>query len=236
MAIEKGIKSRVESEITQMHHASQKPAGFNGFTRTYRKLDDASEDLPAESMKVQQVGPEMLRRAGELWSELVDITASKDQGNTQALADVTVAGRIIIKEAPVPFLLWLEKHLNDVRTFIDKMPTLDPAEEWQPDITTGLYKTAPTTTHRTRKTAKPIVLYDATPQHPAQTQLISEDVLAGYWDMIKYSGALTVPRRKQLLERVDALSKAVKEAREAANMTEAPDVSVGKDLFDFLLS
>lgn len=236
MAIEKGVKSRVESEITQMHHASQKPASFNGFSRTYRKLDDAGEDLPAESQKVQQIAAEILRRAGQIWTEMVDITFAKDDGNRAAIADVTIGGRVIVKGAPVPFLLWMEKHLNDVRTFIDKLPVLDPADDWQADTTTGLYKTAPISTHRTKKTAKPIVLYDATPQHPAQTQLISEDVLAGYWDVIKYSGALTVPRRKQLLERVDALSKAVKEARELANMTEAPDAAVGREIFDYLLS
>ncbi|MBA3542798.1 MAG: hypothetical protein H0T79_24485, partial [Deltaproteobacteria bacterium] len=66
------------------------------------------------------------------------------------------------------------------------------------------------------------------------TQLITEDVVAGQWMTIKYSGAIAIPRKKQLLGRIEKLSNAVKYAREQANASEAPDKKLGKEVFDFL--
>jgi hypothetical protein len=40
------------------------------------------------------------------------------------------------------------------------------------------------------------VLYDATEHHPAQTQLISEDVIVGWWETVKHSGAIPRPRQE----------------------------------------
>jgi hypothetical protein len=38
------------------------------------------------------------------------------------------------------------------------------------------------------------------------------------------------------MSRIEKLSKAVKQARETANMADAPEVKVGQSLFDYLLS
>jgi hypothetical protein len=89
--------------------------------------------------------------------------------------------------------------------------------------------------NRTKKVQKPIVLYDATKEHPAQTQLITEDVVVGYWDTVKHSGALPAPRKKELMSRIEKLSQALKFAREKANAADAETVSVGKPIFDYLL-
>lgn len=83
---------------------------------------------------------------------------------------------------------------------------------------------------------KPIVLYAATPEHPAQTQLITEDVLAGYWSTVKQSGAMPATEKLALLERIDKLLRAVKDAREAANMIDEVKVpDVGAAIFNYLL-
>ena len=71
-------------------------------------------------------------------------------------------------------------------------------------------------------------------EHPAQTQLITEDVIAGSWLTIKYSGAMSAPRKKQLLARIEKLSNAVKFAREQANAMDVQDKKCGKEVFDFL--
>jgi hypothetical protein len=236
IAIEKGVKSRVMSEITEMHHASQKPALFSGFVKTYRKKDEDGEDYPQEQQKVQMRAVDLLERVSQLLTELLDVTATKDYANCNAFADVEIDGVVLIKNAPVPFLLFLEKEVNEIRTFIDKLPALDQAEDWQKDDGTGLFRTPTTATHRTKKVQKPIVLYHATPEHPAQTQIITEDIVVGHWDTVKHSGAIPSPRKKILLERVEKLSKAVKTAREAANAAEAQQISVGKPIFEYLLS
>lgn len=53
IAIEKGIKARANSEITDVHKINQKPALFSGFAKTYQSTDENGEKLPAESQRVQ---------------------------------------------------------------------------------------------------------------------------------------------------------------------------------------
>jgi hypothetical protein len=234
LAIEKGIKTRVYAEVTDLHQATQKPPLMNGFHKTYQPRDEDGETYPAESQKVQHQAAEVLDRISAGLVELFDITATKDWANCTTRADVIVDGRTLLKDAPATYLLFLEKQLSDLHTFIGKMTELDPGSDWSVDPGTGLYKTEPTLTQRTRKVQRPITLYEATKEHPAQTQLITEDVIAGTWVTIKYSGAIASPRKKQLLARIEKLSNAVKFAREQANAAEAPDKKVGKEVLDFL--
>ena len=221
LAIERTTKSRIHGEITQMHHTLQKPHLLNGFSKTYQPKDEEGDLLPPERLKVQVNATGMLKRAGRLLTELLDVTATKDFANTEARADLVIDGEVLVKDAPATFLLFLEKQLTDLRTFVSKIPALDPSEDWTFDESNGLFKTAPTQTTRTRKVQRPIVLYPATPEHPAQTQLISEDVVVGTWITVKQSGALPAPRKQELLERIERLSSAVKFARETANGAQA---------------
>jgi hypothetical protein len=236
IAIEKGVKSRVYGEITEIYKAVQKPALFNGFAKTYLKKDDDGEDLPPERQRVQYVVKDILNAVSRLSTELVAVTARKDWTNCEAKGSVEVDGAVLIKDAPVPFLLFLEKQLTDLRTFVVALPMLDEAEAWALDQNSGLYKTDASSTHRTKKLQKPIVLYDATDKHPAQTQLIVEDIIVGFWNTVKQSGAIPKPDKQALLGRVEKLLKAVKVAREAANMqdeVETPDI--GAAVFGYLL-
>jgi len=234
LAIEKGIKTRVYAEFTELHQATQKPPLMNGFHKTYQPRDEEGETYPPEHQKVQHQASEVIERVSTGLAELFDITATKDWANCSAKADVVVDGRTLLKEAPATYLLFLEKQLGDLHTFVAKMSELDPGNDWSTDPGTGLYKTEPTVTQRTKKVQRPITLYEATKEHPAQTQLITEDVVAGQWITIKHSGAIAAPRKKQLLARIEKLSNAVKFAREQANAAEAPDKKVGKEVLDFL--
>ena len=51
------------------------------------------------------------------------VLATQDFANCQAKANVVVDGQTILKEVPVTHLLFLEKQLVDLRTFIDGLPT-----------------------------------------------------------------------------------------------------------------
>lgn len=234
LAIEKGIKTRVYAEFTELHQATQKPALMNGFQKSYQPRDEEGETYPSEAQKVQHNAAEVLERVGHSLAELFDITATKDYANCTARADVIIDGKAIVKDVPAVYLLFLEKQLSDLHTFVGKMAELDPGSDWSTDPSTGLYKTEAATTQRTKKIQRPITLYEATKEHPAQTQLITEDVIAGQWSTIKYSGAIAPPRKKQLLARIEKLSNAVKFAREQANAAEAPDKKLGKEVFEFL--
>jgi len=236
IAVEKGIKAKAHSEITELHKLCQKPELFNGFAKTYQKLDDGGEDLPPENKRVQFRVQDALSKVSVLMGELIDVTLSKDTANQRATGDIIVDGKALTEKIPVTALLFLEKELLDLRTFIDKLPVLDEADEWGVDPASGLFKTPPVQTHRTKKAQKALVLYPATQEHPAQTQLITEDILAGYWQTIKHSAAIEGPRRVAMLERAEKLIRAVKFAREAANEQDANSFNIGASIVNYVLN
>ncbi len=235
IAVEKGIKSRSTAEMSEIYKAVQKPSLFDGFDKRYSPINEDDEKQPPQSQRVQMNAPDMIRRAAKSLSELFDVTAAKDYANCGATADVKVDGAVLVPHAPVTYLLFLEKQLTDLHTFVGALPVLDPAEAWTLDANSNLYRTAPSQTTRTRKVQKPIVLYPATPEHPAQTQLITEDVNVGTWEQVKLSGAVPEPQRKAMLERVEKLQRAVKFAREEANGADVEAKQIGDVVFNWLL-
>ena len=236
IALRKGVLSRTHSELTRLHHDVQKPQLITGLTRTYRKIDDADADLPGETQRVQVSATEVLRKIRDLLVGRFDVVASVDWTNCEAKADVVVGEQTLITGAPVSYLLFLEKQLSDLADVVKKMPVLDPAEDWTWDSNAGAFATRKTTTVRAKKVMRNHVLAAATDKHPAQVQVYHEDVPAGYWDTIKFSGALEGGRARQILDRIRSVSDAVKVAREKANMTEAVQPKPGAAVFAYLLA
>lgn len=236
IAIEKGIKAKAVSQISELYKAVQKPELFNGFSKVYQPRDeDDSERLPSEKKRVQFVATEVLRSVERSMTELMTVEARKDWTNCVASADVLVDGVVIFPAAPVSYLLFMEKQLTDLRTFVGSVPVLSEDDNWTKDDNSGLFKSEVTQTHRTKKVQKPIVMYQATPEHPAQTQMVTEDVISGFWSTTKQSGAMPKPDKDALLTRVDKLLRAVKEARELANIENEVDVpQVGSVVFQYL--
>lgn len=235
IAIEKGVKARSKQSISALYIAVKKPTLFSGFTKHWEKSDDDGEDRPRENKRVQLRVSEVLENASESLTELFDVTAQKDFANCNAKADVVVDGTVIIAGVPATHLLFLEKQLADMKTFISVLPTLSADEEWGEDKALGLFKTDAVRTRSTAKVQEAITLAPPTPEHPAQTQLITKDVVVGHWNTVKQSGAAVESEKKRLYRRVEALIKAVKFAREEANMVEAPKQNIGASVFNYLL-
>ncbi|KAB8141740.1 hypothetical protein F8S13_18540 [Chloroflexia bacterium SDU3-3] len=234
IAVEKGVKSRTFQELTEAHHALQKPALLAGIARTYRPKDDEGEQLPPESTRVQVRAEEMIQQTAQILSRLFDITATKDWTNCVAQADVVVDGQVLLAKVPVSYLLFLEKQLIDIHTFVKKLPTLDSSESWSFDASADAWATDAVQTLKTKKIPRNHVKAEATDKHPAQVEVYYEDVTVGYWRTVKFSGALPAKRVSELLERVEKLQNAVKFAREEANNTEATDQKLGEKVFHFL--
>ncbi|GAB4191106.1 MAG: hypothetical protein OHK0022_04570 [Roseiflexaceae bacterium] len=234
IAVEKGVKSRSFQELTDAHQALQKQALLAGISRTYRPKDEEGEQLPPESTKVQVKAEEVIRQTVAILTRLFDVTATKDWANCIARADVVLDGNVLLKDVPVSYLLFLEKQLVDLHTFVKKLPTLDAAETWNFDASADAWATEPVQTVKTKKIPRNHVKAEATDKHPAQVEVYYEDVVVGYWRTIKFSGALPAKRVNELLERVERLQQAVKFAREEANNTEAADQKVGEKVFQYL--
>jgi hypothetical protein len=230
LAIEKNKKTTLHKEITELHRQTQQPALMTGHTKVFAPKEDEGETYPPEDRKVQLLHQDALDDLCDRLSALMDVTAAKDWSNCKARADVVVGGNVFLEQVPVTYLLFLEKELIDLQTFVSKMVELDPALNWSFDANSGQYRSDSTTTHKTKKLQKPIVLYDATPEHPAQTQLITEDVVIGHWTTTNFSGAIPRPKKRRLLERIQELHDAVKFAREHANSLEAEEPRIGKKI------
>lgn len=235
LAIEKGVKNQLNQTITEAYHLVQKAALFSGIARSYRSRDDEGEKLPGESTLVQQRAESLVTKTADSWGKLVDIVFTKDVANCQAFANVEIDGVVILEQVPVTSLLFLEKQLVDLHSFVKKLPTLDPSEKWDRDAAQDCWATTPAETTRTKKIPRNHVKAPATDKHPAQVDVYMEDVVAGFWSTIKYSGALPAARVSEILARVEKLQRAVKFAREAANNTEATPVKAGEKLFGYIL-
>ena len=149
---------------------------------------------------------------------------TKEVGNTVATADIVVDGEqdVLLAAVPVTYLLFLEKQLVNLRTFIDKLPVLDPSVAWSVDPATGDWRSSPVETVRTKKVPRNWVKAEATKEHPAQVEVYHEDVMVGTWETTRLSGALPATRKAVLSDRVSRLLTAVKYARERANSARWP--------------
>jgi hypothetical protein len=234
VALTQGRKSRNATTITAIYHKAQKAALFSGLVRTYQPKDDDGETQPSESHKVQEVAADLIESFQDSMQDLFDIVATQDRANCFARADVTVDGEVLIKDVPATTLLFLEKQMADVKTFIEHLPTLDPTEDWDYNKEQGLWASKPQQTSRSKKVPRAFVKAPATDKHPAQVDVFTEDVQVGTWTKISYSGAIPSSQKSAMLTRVAKLLDAVKSAREQANLVDATDVLIGESLLDYV--
>jgi hypothetical protein len=234
IAVEKAIKNKAHVGITEAYRKMQKGALTTGISRAYRPNDEMGEQLPAETSKVQLNVSDLIKDVTKVMVDLFDVTATKDWGNCVASADVVVGDVTIAKAVPVTYLLFLEKKLVDIHTFVSKLPVLDPSEEWTYEPNVGSYVSKPNDTVRTKKVFTPLVLAPATDKHAAQVKEGFEDKPVGTWRTVKFSGALPATVITQMLDRVEQLQRAVKFAREECNSRTVEPMKVGAQVFRFL--
>lgn len=235
VAIEKTVKQRTYSAVDALYKAVQKPEAFTGYSKTYQPKNDADDVLPPESKVCERIAKDVLGEIAKQQTELFDVVATKDRGNTVARADVTLDdGTVLLTDVPATTLLFFEKQLTDMRTIYGAIPTLAADEDWTYDPNSRLHRAEVVQTTRTRKVEIPLLIVPATVEHPAQAKTITEDKVVGIWSKRSLSGLLPRPEKEALLGRIDALIKAVKQARERANMQEVEAVRVGAILFGYL--
>lgn len=234
--LQRTIKARTGALVSAAYKNVQKPALFTGIAREYTPKAEDGTPLPSESQQVQQVASSLLNSVAADMTSYWDITATRDAGNVLARADVKVRGQVILENVPTSTLLFLEKQLIDVRTFVTACPTLDSAKEWVTDEVTGISKTPrPVETTRSEKVEETAVVVQPTERHPAQVRDRVKDLIVGTWATTHFSGAFTLAQQHTLVGRINELIDAVKIAREEANTIMVDDVRVGDALFGFLL-
>ncbi|MBW4519530.1 MAG: hypothetical protein KME16_07495 [Scytolyngbya sp. HA4215-MV1] len=236
IAVLNSVKANSAKAKAEVYQLVQKPALFQGQSRTFQPREEDGYVYPAENQKLTLKADELLDQFAQACTEFYDLAATQDWANTEAKASVVVDGVTIVAEAPVSYLLFLEKQLQDVKTFVQSLPVLAIDKDWRHDPGRGCYVTEPKETVKTKKITDFVVAYEATPEHPAQIKEVSKDIIEGVWSLVEFSGALPKDRVSELLKRVDKLSKAVVQAREEANGATVSQKQVANAIFGFLFA
>ncbi len=234
VAVATGKKTQVINKITEIYQGLGKGERTEGMTKRYEPKDEEGEQLPGESKIIQTKVSDVLEIVTAEMADMLDVLLTQEVGNTTAMADVVVDGKKVLEQVPIAFLLVLEKQLIHVLNVVQALPVLDPAKKWTWSDEVGAYVTEEVKTSRTKKTPRVIVKYDATPEHPAQTELIYEDQIAGYWSTIHQSGAIRAVDKSAMIQRVQKLQAAAKIAREHANSIDIEQKKVNRTLLDFV--
>ncbi len=242
VAVSKGAKQRATDALTKADRQSQlggDSSPLKGLSRTHRPINADDLTYPAEETLVQFTVEDLLKDLTGPVGDAMDVVATQENGNTLARADIVVDGRVLVEQAPVGYMLYLSRRLDDIHTLVSRLPVLDPAEVWDWNDQagqSGAYASRPVENRQTKKLPRNHVKAEATDRHPAQVEVFTEDVTVGIWTTIKFSGAVRGDRKRELINRVEKLQRAVKIAREEANSMQVPQIKVGGKVLDYLFS
>lgn len=235
IAVEGDLKSeatRVAGDVGSLFSSGQ--VRLVGQVRTYEPLDENGEKLPSEVSDLATTVKDELAQLHTAFGRWMDATVQKEVTNGATNADVEVDGVKVLSGLNAPALLNLESKLATLRGVYAAIPTNDPTEKWNYDDQLGIYVSDPRETRRTKKVPKALIGVEATKEHPAQVQYYTEDVPEGTWRVVKRSGMLSPTQKRVLLERIDILARAVKQARQRANDIEAKNTQVAEKIFEFI--
>jgi hypothetical protein len=242
LAVEEEIVGRSNSiiEETLVTFKNKSVEFYEGKTKTYKPLDDADVELvpPVQKEIIDSVPAKLKYTFGKV-AEEYDFLLQKECTNRTAVADIVIDGKTLLADAPVDFLLTVERRLDKVRHVILDAPTLPNGPKWVPDTQRGdgFYKLAePEVSYRTRTTPVAVVLYPHTDKHPAQVKEGSETKTVGTFTEMKFDGRMTSHDKSILLERVDTLLREVKKAIRRANQAEVIERKVGTAVFDYIMN
>lgn len=236
LAVVGTVAEDTKQKMAQLAHVAGQPGLFDGLDKTYEKRNDEGADLADEHKRLRVTADEVTAAMTQVLTRHFDLALTLDTANAAAKADITVGGVTLARDVPVGHLLWLARELDRVRALVAALPVLDAKYDWpnEGDVP-GTRKSNAVKTNQREKVPGKFVLYEATKEHPAQVQRLDTDEVIGTWTTVNVSGALPQARKDELLARVDALSAAVKMAREGANTAEVTDQHEGEAIFKWLL-
>ena len=122
---------------------------------------------------------------------------------------------------------------------LKEVPTFDPVRIWSLDPASDkdlVLRAEPVSTIRKRKTRKYNVMVEATKEHPAQVDIVEVDEPAGEIRAYEWTGMVSPGKKSDLLERLDTLLNAVKQARSRANAVALGEQKASHVIRDYLLS
>lgn len=241
LAVEGQLRGQAQATRTELRATfTNKRHLFEEKRVTFTPAEDGAQPISEQQSDLQsKINDELAWIAG-IWSNAIDVSLQVADANQRARADIVLDdGSTLLTNVPAVALLELEKRAAEIHELILAIPTLDPAKGFviDTDRGAGVYKAREVVKTRTKKAQRPLVLFPATKEHPAQTQIISEDVAVGRVLEQEWSGLITPAEKGILLERAEALARAVKKARMRANDVEIQNADLrtaGDKIFGYV--
>jgi len=213
------------------HHFCQKRVVFT-------PIEENAQPVIEEQSDIQTTVRKELEWITPILAKSLDASYQVAEANTEARADVVLeTGKILLKQVPATALLELEKRVKDIHDLVNTIPTLDPAKGFTRDEQSGCYIAREITKNRTKKIKDVLIRYQATKEHPAQTEVIDKDVIVGKITENEWSAMLTPAEKADILSRIEMVARAVRSARSRANETPTdPEKKIGKQLLEFVFN
>lgn len=242
LAVNTSLETQANKVRSELANAFEKKGHlFSEKLITFFPNGENQQPTIESQSKIQTTVRNELNLITPFLAKAIDSAYQIAESNTEARADVVLEGETtpILKGLPATSLLELEKRLAEIASLINSISTLDPAKGFEPDATrgAGFYKAATVNKTRTKKEKVVLIRYEATKEHPAQTELIDKDVEIGKIQEQEWSGAILPVEKSALLERVEIMQRAVKAARSRANdHTVDKDKKIALPILDYIFN
>ena len=219
---------------------SNKSDLFWGSVKTVKAFDQArSQEIDSTEYKERATTvPERLDYTFQSIADNLNLIAQIDATNAIARADLVIDGQVLLKDVPAVTLLALEREGKKWLELIRHSPTLPHGIAWEPAPQEGknVFVTKhPVVNKKTEKVSTPVVLYAATKEHPAQVKENIINIPIADITETTYSGMISSADKAALLDRVEKIIRAAKEARTRANEAEVVPLKIGREIASFIL-
>lgn len=202
----------------------------------FTPLGEGGQTVIESQSDIQSTVVKELKWIQPFISKAIDASYQVAEANTRGRADVVLEdGKTLLTGVPATSLLELEKRLAEISALVTAIPTLDPAKGFTSDEQrgVGVFKARQVRKTRSRKEKVVIVKYEATKEHPAQTELIDKDVPVGTVEEQEWSGLMTPAEKAELISKVENVSRAIRQARSRANEVEIdPTNKIGQKILN----
>lgn len=240
LAVQGSLRTQAEATRNDLVNTFEKKrAHFSEIVKTFKSLKENVDDKVEEKLGLQTTIAKELEWISEKLAKSIDSAHQVDVANTIARADVVLDdGTVLLKDIPATSLLQLEKRIDEVRTLVAAIPTLDPTKAFEPDSARGdgIYKARDTEKPRTEKTFEYVVMVAPTEKHPAQVKELNTDKPIGTIIQQEWSSLITVADKGDMLDRAESLGRAIKRALSRANDQEVnqKENKIAASLLDFV--
>ena len=242
LAVETGLAetaNRIQKETTKT--LEQKRTIFTGLLKAHKLFaeEDQHKTQANDVKEVESTVKEQIDYASNEIGRYWDSIFKKEEANQRAKADIIIDGAVIAEGIPSIVLLSMEKKLSSLIGMYNAIPTLDASRAWEPDTTypkANIFRskhdkeTQQSVTVREFKEISP-----ATKEFKAQLAEVSDVKVVGKFIQTDYSGMLTSLDKAEKLQRLTALIRAVKQARQRANATTVnQELQFGRAILDYI--